>query len=218
VTTGFAAVVMPARLLHAPTRWPPVTFRPGELDSPSRRLLQVSLSRRGTYGKDRHVKPRRTSAAALTAVLMVLVTSCAKSDDGAPPAAVASSPSTSAAATPAASATPTPSAPSPPSITPTAPASPADEDDGADVTVRIALAGGRPTERPEPVVEIEQGQIFELIVSSDEAHEIHVHGYDESFEIPAGGEGSATFEADQTGVWEVEIEDTGSKLFDLRVQ
>jgi hypothetical protein len=55
------------------------------------------------------------------------------------------------------------------------------------------------------------------VVSSDEVHEIHVHGFDQSAEIPAGGTKTIQFTADLTGTWEVEIEDTGFKLFDLQV-
>ena len=85
------------------------------------------------------------------------------------------------------------------------------------MAIDIDLVDGKQKERPDAVIEVEEGQTVKLTVSSDKAYEIHIHGYDKSIDVPAGGEESVEFEADKTGTWEVEVEDTGFKLFDLRV-
>ena len=96
--------------------------------------------------------------------------------------------------------------------TPTAATSP--EPTGADVVVTVAggkvvSGGGR--------VKVATGDEVRLVVRSDVADEVHVHGYDREFAVPAGGEGSVTFVADLEGVWEVELHDAGLTLVELEV-
>jgi hypothetical protein len=57
-----------------------------------------------------------------------------------------------------------------------------------------------------------------LVVNSDVADEVHVHGYDLKAEVPAHGVGAVEFVADQSGVFEVELESRGAQLSQLEVR
>ncbi|MGQ0574310.1 MAG: hypothetical protein ACT4RN_08910 [Pseudonocardia sp.] len=57
----------------------------------------------------------------------------------------------------------------------------------------------------------------ELVVSSDVADEVHVHGYDRSSFVTAGASTTIRFVADRPGVYEVELELTGEPLGQLAV-
>ncbi len=54
-------------------------------------------------------------------------------------------------------------------------------------------------------------------VTSDVAEEVHVHGYDERFEVAPGRTGEVTFIANIPGVFEVEFERSHKLLFTLEV-
>jgi len=49
------------------------------------------------------------------------------------------------------------------------------------------------------------------------ADEIHVHGYDLTTDVPAGGSSSVNFTATIPGVFEVELEGAHLQLFELQV-
>ena len=55
-------------------------------------------------------------------------------------------------------------------------------------------------------------------VTSDVADEIHVHGYDKTAPVAAGGTGEVTFVANIPGVFEVEFERSRKLLFTLEVR
>jgi len=55
-------------------------------------------------------------------------------------------------------------------------------------------------------------------VTSDAADEVHVHGYNKTFEVAAGKTGETTFVANIPGVFEVEFEKSGKLLFTLEVR
>jgi len=55
-------------------------------------------------------------------------------------------------------------------------------------------------------------------VTSDVADEVHVHGYDETVPVAAGGTAEVTFVADIPGVFEVEFERSHKLLFTLEVR
>jgi len=88
----------------------------------------------------------------------------------------------------------------------------------AGVVVHIDLVDGKPKVRPEAIVRLKKGETFTLIATSDKAYEIHIHGYDKKLELTPGQVGTETFVADQTGTFEVEIEDTSTHLFSLQVR
>jgi hypothetical protein len=55
-------------------------------------------------------------------------------------------------------------------------------------------------------------------VTSDVADQVHVHGYDKTFDVPAGRMGEVTFVANIPGVFEVEFERSHKLLFTLEVR
>lgn len=146
--------------------------------------------------------PRSMAAATLAAALLLATAACGDDDE---PAIQA----------PPEQAAPTASASEQVSAEPTAIESPTEEDG---VTVRLELVDGDPAERPEPNVDVAEGETFTLIMTSDTAQEVHVHGYDEYLDIEPGKEAELSFTADQTGSWLVENHGTGAELFNLRVR
>jgi hypothetical protein len=58
----------------------------------------------------------------------------------------------------------------------------------------------------------------QLVVTSDVADEVHVHGYDRKADVAAHGSTTLEFVADQAGVFEVELESRGAQLGQLQVQ
>lgn len=56
-----------------------------------------------------------------------------------------------------------------------------------------------------------------VVVTSDAADEIHVHGYGLKAEIPPGGAGTVSFTATVSGVFEVELDDSKLPLLQLQV-
>ena len=54
-------------------------------------------------------------------------------------------------------------------------------------------------------------------ITSDQAGEIHLHGYDVAFDCTAGQVASRTFKADKSGQFDVEWESTGAPLGSLVV-
>jgi hypothetical protein len=67
-------------------------------------------------------------------------------------------------------------------------------------------------------LEYNKGDRVRLVVRSDTADEIHVHGYDLMQDIPEGG-GSVRFNfaADIDGVFEIELENAKQQIAELRV-
>ena len=93
----------------------------------------------------------------------------------------------------------------------------ADESFGGGEIVTIVVKNGEPVGG---VAELEfnAGEEVRFKVESDEAEEIHVHGYDLMKEIPEGG-GTVTFEfpAEIEGIFEAELEGQGVQIAELRV-
>jgi hypothetical protein len=65
--------------------------------------------------------------------------------------------------------------------------------------------------------EVSQGSKVRIVVRSDVADEVHVHGYDLMTDVEAGGTATVDFVADAPGVFEVELENAGTLLFELTV-
>lgn len=93
-------------------------------------------------------------------------------------------------------------------------ASPADT---ADVNVDIEIAGEE-VSPPPGRTEVELGQTVRITVTSDEADELHLHGYDLSAAVGPDEEGVLEFTADQSGIFELETHDSGLVLTQLVVQ
>ena len=66
-------------------------------------------------------------------------------------------------------------------------------------------------------VQVAEGTSVTLVVTSDVADEVHVHGYDKKADVKAGGTATITFTADIPGQFEVELESAHLKLVELRV-
>ncbi|HEX5990344.1 MAG TPA: hypothetical protein VFY75_09045 [Solirubrobacterales bacterium] len=85
--------------------------------------------------------------------------------------------------------------------------------------------GGVPTivvRNGEPVggvqtLEFSAGEEVRFRVSSDEAEEIHVHGYDIAKDVPAGGTIEFDFPAELEGIYEAELEEQGVQIAELRI-
>jgi hypothetical protein len=81
---------------------------------------------------------------------------------------------------------------------------------------RIVVRDGRPSGGVKRL-ELESGERARFVVQSDVADEVHVHGYDVSRDVPAGGSVRFNFPADIEGVFEVELEQRGQQIAELRV-
>jgi hypothetical protein len=66
-------------------------------------------------------------------------------------------------------------------------------------------------------VPVEQGETLELVITSDTADEVHVHGYDVTARVTPDRPAALTFRADLPGVFEVELHDAGTRLLSLQV-
>jgi hypothetical protein len=64
----------------------------------------------------------------------------------------------------------------------------------------------------------EQGDQVRLIVRSDVADHVHVHGFDLFADVAPGHPAQFTFRADLTGGFEIELEDRHVPLAELRVR
>ncbi len=58
----------------------------------------------------------------------------------------------------------------------------------------------------------------QLVVTSDRADEIHLHGYDQMVDVPAGGTVTLTLTANIPGVFPMELEKEGFTITRLQVQ
>jgi plastocyanin len=84
-------------------------------------------------------------------------------------------------------------------------------------TIKVAVEGGKvvPSAHREKVP---QGDTVRLVVTTDTADEVHVHGYDLKQDVAAGKTGTLEFVADQSGVFEVELEAAALQLVQLEVR
>ena len=81
-------------------------------------------------------------------------------------------------------------------------------------TVQLHVAGSTMT--PDRI-EANQGDTLTITVDADQAEEIHLHGYDKAFEPEPGKPSTMTFDANLTGSFDIEIEDSGKGLGSLEV-
>jgi len=87
----------------------------------------------------------------------------------------------------------------------------------ADNTVRVVVRGGR-VEGGIQRVTVKKGDRVVLVVRSDIADEVHVHGYDVTKDVQAGRTVRIRFQATIPGRFEVELEDLGLQVADLTVE
>ncbi|MFQ5967426.1 MAG: hypothetical protein ACE5MI_07430 [Acidimicrobiia bacterium] len=67
-------------------------------------------------------------------------------------------------------------------------------------------------------VDVPLGNTVILVVTSDVADKVHVHGYDLFFDIEAGAEATLSFVANIPGIFEVELEGSHLLLVEIVVQ
>jgi hypothetical protein len=143
----------------------------------------------------------RLRASLVTAGLVLALSGCAGTAD---PSA-SSSPGTSAPVTSA------PEVSSPASSSPTAaPTTPAGQ------RIVVAVTAGQVT-GDTGRVPVAVGEQVTLVVTSDVADELHVHGYDLRTALTAGTPAELSFQATVPGVFEVELHDAGTVLLTLQV-
>lgn len=65
---------------------------------------------------------------------------------------------------------------------------------------------------------VQKGDRVVLVVTSDVADHVHLHGYDIMRDVAAGGTARIRFRATVPGRFEVELEDRGAQIADLTVQ
>jgi len=83
--------------------------------------------------------------------------------------------------------------------------------------VRVRVVGGAP--RGGIVRKtVQKGDRVVLIVTSDVADHVHLHGYDVMRDVAAGGTATIRFRATVPGRFEVELEDRGAQIADLTVR
>ncbi len=85
------------------------------------------------------------------------------------------------------------------------------------VTVRISVRAGRPVggiARPS----VKRGRRVRLVVRSDVADHVHLHGYDLMRDVAPGRPGQLAFRATIPGRFEVELEDRGVPIAELEVR
>jgi hypothetical protein len=76
---------------------------------------------------------------------------------------------------------------------------------GKPVTLALSVTGT--TMSPTATPTVDQNDMVTMTVTTDQAEEIHLHGYDIHFEIPGPGQSvTHTFKADKSGRFDMEIE------------
>jgi FtsP/CotA-like multicopper oxidase with cupredoxin domain len=102
-----------------------------------------------------------------------------------------------------------------------------------DATREPAEAEPQPTETPsatptpksppllqagdEKALTFKEGDTVRFRVRNPKAEEVHVHGYDISKELEPGKTVTVSFKADITGIFEIELEGSGTLLAQLKV-
>jgi heme/copper-type cytochrome/quinol oxidase subunit 2 len=121
----------------------------------------------------------------------------------------------------------------------TAGGSGSDEEEAANsgaqpTATETAAPGETPTETPEPTptpkprpplvtrgevtqLRFKQGDRVRFRVRSDVADHVHVHGYDLMKDVEPGRTVTFSFPAEITGIFEIELEDRGEEIAQLRV-
>jgi len=66
-------------------------------------------------------------------------------------------------------------------------------------------------------IEVNEGENITFEVKSDVDEEIHVHGFDITQDVAAGGTAKLSFPANITGIFEVELEFSGVPVAELQV-
>jgi hypothetical protein len=142
------------------------------------------------------------------AIVALTVAGCGSDSAGADKAAATSPASAAPPATTPAATTPAETATAAGSAAPAPP-------QGKTITVRIADGKVAPKSGR---VSVARGERVRLVVTSDVADEVHIHGYGRELGLTPGKPATLEFTADQTGLFEVETHETKLILFQLLVR
>lgn len=137
----------------------------------------------------------RLRTSLLTAGVVLALSGCAGTDE--PPASSSTRTSAPESSTPASSSPATPTTP-------------------AGQRIVVTVAGGQVT-GDTGRVPVAAGEQVTLVVTSDVADELHLHGYDLRTALTPGTPAELSFEATVPGVFEVELHDAGTVLLTLQV-
>jgi hypothetical protein len=85
------------------------------------------------------------------------------------------------------------------------------------VTIRVLVKGGRPVGGIQRAT-VKEGQTVAIVVHSDVADEVHVHGYDLHKDVPAGGTVRIAFPATIVGEFEAELESRKLQIVEFTVK
>jgi hypothetical protein len=88
--------------------------------------------------------------------------------------------------------------------------------DGAGQRIEVTFAHGQAS-GDTGRVQVASGTAVTLVVTSDVADEVHVHGYDIEKELTPGEPVTLQFDATIAGVFEVELHEAGTVLLRLQV-
>lgn len=135
-------------------------------------------------------------AAAIAVVAVIVLTSAGSDEEEAATAGSEAAPTATATATPAGDAAETPTETPTPTPKPKPP----------------LVRQGKVTE-----LRFEQGDRIRFRVRADVADHVHVHGYDLMKDVAPGQTIAFSFEATITGIFEIELEDSGELIAELRV-
>lgn len=86
------------------------------------------------------------------------------------------------------------------------------------VTVTFTISVSGDTAPAVKRFEVARGRNVKLVVESDFADEVHVHGYDVSGDVAPGAPATLTFAADAPGRFEIELEERGLEIGELEVR
>lgn len=92
----------------------------------------------------------------------------------------------------------------------------ADKAPGKPAVETIVVRNGKPVGGVQQL-EFDAGERVRFTVRSNEADEIHVHGYDVTERLPAGRAVPVSFPAEIEGIFEVELHGSGMQIAELRV-
>ena len=81
---------------------------------------------------------------------------------------------------------------------------------------RIEVRGGK-VQGGIKEIEVENGDVVQFLVTADVADRVHVHGYDLFKDVEPGRPARFNFEADNEGIFEIELEDTHTPIAELTV-
>jgi hypothetical protein len=84
-------------------------------------------------------------------------------------------------------------------------------------TIRIEVKGGKPVGGITHA-DVKKDDHVVLVVHSDVADEIHLHGYDKHVDVAAGGTARLPFVANIAGVFEAELESRKLQILELTVK